>query len=98
MCSVFPEPLRRLQGQVGVNNWRPVDTPMIVTNVGGLPEIVEDGKVGYVVDVDEKSIAEAIVKFYNENKKHEFEENVIHAKEKFSWDYFIDKLSAFVKE
>lgn len=71
--------------------------PMIVTNVGGLPEIVEDGKVGYVTEVDETSIANAISKFYTENKREEFEENVKQAKEKFSWNYFIDELSEFIK-
>ena len=36
--------------------------PMITTNVGGLAEIVPDGKVGYVIKPDSKEIAEAINK------------------------------------
>ena len=38
--------------------------PMIVTNVGGLPEIVAHEKVGYVTALNETSIADAIVRFY----------------------------------
>jgi len=71
--------------------------PMIVTNVGGLPEIVEHGKVGYVTEVNEKGIADAIVQFYNENKVEEFTLNVEQAKSKFSWDYFIEELVSFSK-
>lgn len=36
------------------------DKPMIVTNVGGLPEIVPHGRAGFVVDKDPKQIANAI--------------------------------------
>ena len=69
--------------------------PMIVTNVGGLPEIVAHEKVGYVTELNETAIADAIVRFYAENKKAEFEKNVELEKEKFSWDHFIDSLADF---
>jgi D-inositol-3-phosphate glycosyltransferase len=69
--------------------------PMIVTNVGGLPEIVAHEKVGYVTELNETAIADAIVRFYTENKKTEFEKNVELEKEKFSWEHFIDSLAAF---
>jgi glycosyltransferase involved in cell wall biosynthesis len=69
--------------------------PMIVTNVGGLPEIVAHEKVGYVTELNETAIADAIVRFYSENKKEEFEKNVELEKEKFSWEHFIDSLADF---
>ncbi len=69
--------------------------PMIVTNVGGLPEIVAHEKVGYVTALNETSIADAIVSFYAENKKSEFEKNVELDKVKFSWEHFIDSLADF---
>ncbi len=72
------------------------EKPMIVTNVGGLPEIVPDGKVGYVVDTNPKSIADAIVRFYNENDKDIFPENIKIEKQKYSWDYFIENLLGLV--
>ncbi len=69
--------------------------PMIVTNVGGLPEIVAHDKVGYVTELNETAVADAIVRFYTENKKAEFEKNVELEKEKFSWGHFIDSLADF---
>lgn len=61
------------------------EKPMIVTNVGGLPEIVPDGKCGYVTEVSAKAIADAIVRYYSENKNEEFTQNVKKEKEKYSW-------------
>jgi glycosyltransferase involved in cell wall biosynthesis len=60
--------------------------PMLVTDVGGLREIVPDGKCGYVVKPDSASIAEAIIDFYDNERKTVFTEGVKKEKEKFSWD------------
>ena len=65
---------------------------MLVTNTGGLPEIVPDGKVGYVVEPNPQSISEAIVNFYKDNKEHEFAANTAIEKERFSWKSFISGL------
>jgi glycosyltransferase involved in cell wall biosynthesis len=66
--------------------------PMLVTDVGGLSEIVPDKKVGYVVDVDEKKIAEAISDFYLENREEAFAKNVESEKERFSWKTFVQNI------
>lgn len=66
--------------------------PMIVTNVGGLAELVPNDKVGFVVGVDKKEIADAILKFYNEKKEEEFVSNIIVEKEKFTWKFLCEKL------
>lgn len=60
--------------------------PMIVTDVGGLPEIVPDGKVGYVVKKDPGAIANAIYRFYFEKKEQIFTEGCKEEKEKYSWE------------
>ena len=62
------------------------DKPMIVTDTGGLREIVPDGRCGYVVSPDKNSVFEAIDRFYTQNKKEEFTENVLREKEKYSWN------------
>jgi glycosyltransferase involved in cell wall biosynthesis len=62
------------------------EKPMIVTNVGGLPEIVPDGKVGYVTEVKSGSVADAIARFYDEDKEAEFTTNVRLEKLRFGWD------------
>jgi D-inositol-3-phosphate glycosyltransferase len=62
------------------------EKPMLVTDVGGLKEIVPDGKCGYVVKPDPMSISEAIVDFYDNRRQEQFTEGVKREKEKFSWD------------
>jgi len=68
------------------------DKPMIVTNVGGLPELVPNDYAGYVVDVDVKALADSIVQFYAENKKEVFTANVREEKKKYSWETMYHKL------
>lgn len=60
--------------------------PMLVTNVGGLPEIIEDKIAGYVVEVNAKSIAFALTDFYKNNRELNMIEGVKKAKVKFEWD------------
>lgn len=62
------------------------ERPMLVTNVGGLPEIVPDGKIGYVVNPDAQDIADALVRYYKENKEEEFTAGVREEKRKYGWD------------
>ncbi len=74
--------------------------PMITTNVGGLAEIVPDGRVGYVIRPDSKEIADAIVKFYSGDNEAVFIENIRIEKEKYSWERMtetIDKLLLEIK-
>jgi glycosyltransferase involved in cell wall biosynthesis len=68
------------------------EKPMIVTAVGGLPEIVPDNKVGFVTPVDPKAITEAILRFYREDKEHAFSDNLREEKKKYSWTHFTDNL------
>jgi glycosyltransferase involved in cell wall biosynthesis len=61
------------------------DKPMIVTRVGGLPEIVLDGISGFVVEKEPKAIAEAILAFYRDSKKDAFTLAVQSEKRKYAW-------------
>ncbi len=66
--------------------------PMLVTDVGGLAELVPDQKVGYVSDINEKDIADKILDFYTNNREQTFIDNIKTERERFSWDSMIDKL------
>ena len=66
------------------------DKPMLVTNVGGLSEIVSDKRVGYVVDKVPTSIANAIIDYYDNDREASFVKNVETDKVKFTWKSFID--------
>jgi glycosyltransferase involved in cell wall biosynthesis len=63
---------------------------MLVTDVGGLGEIIPHGKVGYVVQPEPKDIADAIFDFYENDRNGVFTGNVVHEKEKFSWGTMIE--------
>ena len=60
------------------------EKPMVVTNVGGLPSLVPDGKVGIVTEPNPQAIAEGIVKFYQLGEDY-FIPNLRSEKEKYSW-------------
>ena len=62
------------------------EKPMIVSNVGGLPEIVPHGEAGYVVEPTPKAISEAIIDFYENNRLNDFTEKVKEQKKRFSWE------------
>ena len=68
------------------------NTPMLVTNVGGLPEMVPHKKVGYVCEVDAESVARGIESFFNENKAEEFKANILKEKQRFQWDHFANEI------
>ena len=59
--------------------------PMIVTDVGGLSEIVPDSQVGFVTQPDATDIAEAIVKINAPNALPNFVSVLEIQREKFSW-------------
>lgn len=69
------------------------ETPMLVTNVGGLPEMVPHKKVGYVCEKKPENIASAIDSFFDNNEHMEFVENVKEEKKRFEWDYFAKQIS-----
>lgn len=67
------------------------EKPVVVTNVGGLPDVVTDGKTGYVVEEkNPKQLANAIVTYFEENKEDEFVANVKSEAYRFSWDRIVE--------
>ena len=67
------------------------EIPMIVTNVGGLPALVPDGKVGLVADPNATSIAKKITEYFI-NDENVFIENLKEEKKKFSWKKMVDAI------
>ena len=61
------------------------EKPMLVTNVGGLPNFVPDGKVGIVSEPTAESIATGILRLYELGEKH-FLEHLCEEKKKYSWE------------
>jgi len=89
-CDLVAQPYRTAT-QSGVTQIAfHFEKPMLVTNVGGLPEIVPHGKIGYVVEPDPQQIADALVDYYAENREAVFSENVIDEKSKYAWNKLTD--------
>jgi len=75
------------------------DKPVIVTDVGGLSEVVNDGRTGFVVPPqDPRAFADAVVKYYQNKCEKEFIANIREEKKKFGWDAFIEQLESLVNQ
>ena len=66
--------------------------PMLVTDVGGLSELVPHQKVGYVTSQDTQEISDCIFDFYEHKRAPEFSKNIASERDKFTWESFIDNL------
>ena len=62
------------------------EKPMVVTRVGGLPEIVPNEKAGFVVEPDAQHIADAIVRYFDEDWQERLTEGCRIEKQKYGWD------------
>lgn len=60
--------------------------PMLVTNVGGLGEIVHHGRMGYAVAPDSQSIADALTDYYTQHRQAVFTDYLCHEKSKYAWN------------
>lgn len=75
------------------------DKPIITTNVGGLAEVVIDGKTGFVVPPNNsRTLADAILRFYTEHQEIEFVANVKIEKTKYSWKNFVEAIESLASE
>lgn len=66
--------------------------PMVVTRVGGLPEIVPDGRVGLVCEPTVETIAESLQRIYQGDELIRFKGNFAEERKRFSWGAMCDKL------
>ncbi len=67
------------------------EVPMIVTNVGGLPAMVPDNKVGLVAAPTAASLAEKIIEYFNKGEKC-FLPHLLEEKKKFSWTKMLESI------
>lgn len=72
------------------------EKPMVVTNVGGLPEMVPHKKAGWVVNPDSEEIAEAIFQIFTTDQDKKMLESICVEKKRFSWEHFVDSLTQLV--
>lgn len=68
-------------------------TPMAVTSVGGLPEIVPDGRVGRVCQPTVEGVAQAIESMYEEGALDRFRRNCLEERRRFSWEEMCSRIT-----
>jgi D-inositol-3-phosphate glycosyltransferase len=66
--------------------------PMLVTDVGGLAELIPAGIVGYVVPPTAAAIADALVDFYTNSREEAFATGVRQERTRFSWEVMLAAL------
>lgn len=67
-------------------------TPMIVTDVGGLKEIVRDGVAGYVVKAQTDEILQAMLRMLQGNQCELFSKLLVEERKRFSWSEMCSKV------
>jgi len=67
------------------------EIPMIVTNVGGLPSLVPDKKVGLIAEPNAESIAEKVKEYFDLGEEF-FLPHLREEKKKYSWEVMVDKI------
>ena len=72
------------------------EKPMIVTNVGGLPSLVPDDKVGLIAEPTAASIAEKIIEYFKKGTPH-FLPHLVEEKKKYSWSKMTETIFEVVK-
>lgn len=89
-CSVLVQPYKSAT-QSGVTQIAyHFNTPMIVTPVGGLPEIVPHNRVGYVSEP--KDLPKYLEQIFDPNINSVFVENIKTEKQRFSWSGMAEKV------
>lgn len=98
VCDLVVQPYRRAtqSGVTQVAYW--FDVPMIVTDVGGLREIVPDAVTGLVVEPDAGAIAGAIARFYDEGLGEPFRRNILSYRERFTWERMTENFRALYRK
>jgi glycosyltransferase involved in cell wall biosynthesis len=72
--------------------------PVITTNVGGLPEVIEEGQTGFIVPAqDTQALADSIIHFFKVKSEINFTANIQKYKQRFSWENLARAITDFIK-
>ncbi len=74
-----------------------LERPVICTNVGGLSEVVLDGRTGIVVPPgDPHALAGAVLRYYRDELEGPFVEEIRREKGKYSWDRMVEAVERLI--
>lgn len=75
------------------------EKPVVVTRVGGLPDVVENHVTGYVVEPENaQELARAVIDFFEGKKEALFTENIRKESYRFSWERMGEAVGGFMDE
>ncbi|MFA5403439.1 MAG: glycosyltransferase [Ignavibacteria bacterium] len=95
-CLVLPYTDATQSGIVQIAYY--YDKPVIVTDVGGLSEVVISEKTGIIINPGNvNEVVTAVKRYYTENLENEFSENIKTEKLKYSWEVFTDNILELAK-
>ncbi len=72
--------------------------PMVVTRVGGLPEIVAHDKVGYVCEATVEGVTQSISMIWEEGTLQRMRSNMEQERRRFSWSAMCDRIVELYRE
>jgi glycosyltransferase involved in cell wall biosynthesis len=74
-------------------------TPVIATDVGGLPEVVKDGVTGVIVPPgDPAALTEAVVRFFEEGGPDRYRDNIEKEMKRFSWEVMVEVIERMASD
>ena len=91
MIDIFVNVSRNESFGVAVLEASACEKPVVVSNVGGLPDLVPKG-VGLVAEPDAKDIAEKIIQFFQLGENY-FLPHLREEKKKYSWANMINAIT-----
>jgi glycosyltransferase involved in cell wall biosynthesis len=72
--------------------------PVITTRVGGLPEVIDEDKTGFIVPPqDPDALAAAIIKFFEIMESTDFAQHIQEHKKQYSWERMAGAITGFLK-
>ncbi|HNX00455.1 MAG TPA: glycosyltransferase [Candidatus Cloacimonadota bacterium] len=72
-------------------------TPVIATRVGGLTEVIEEGKNGFLVEPENPSqLADAVVRYFREDCRPRFVKYIAESQRKYSWEPLVEAIERIV--
>jgi glycosyltransferase involved in cell wall biosynthesis len=75
------------------------DRPVVTTNVGGLPEFVDEGSTGFMVPPgDPQALARAVVRFFREADPQKMAAAIARRRQETSWDRLVAAIAALAAE
>ena len=71
------------------------DTPLVVSDIEGLREIIIDDRSGEIFDKTPSNLAIAIKRCINPESNRNYSNNIAKSKVKYSWSRFVKEIEAF---